>query len=120
VLQRFSAVADFARPRCSLEEREEYEPLVERGTVVYAGVDYGAILQAAEQAAEVLVWDGGNKDTPFYVPAVHLVLFATPIHLPRVLAIRTPTLRVRDGYCDHGESRLEEGLLRRLGALQRP
>lgn len=75
VIQRFSSYEDFDRHRCTLEEREEYEPLVEEGIVVYAGVDYGLILEAAEKEAEVIVWDGGNNDTPFYYPDVHIVLF---------------------------------------------
>jgi predicted GTPase len=75
VVQRFSTYEDFERHRCTLEEREEYEPLVDLGIVVYAGVDYGRILEAAEGEGDVIVWDGGNNDTPFYYPDVHLVLF---------------------------------------------
>jgi predicted GTPase len=75
VVQRFSSYEDFAIQRCTIEEREEYEPLVERGIVVYAGIDYGRILQQAEQEADVIVWDGGNNDTPFYYPDVHIVVF---------------------------------------------
>jgi predicted GTPase len=74
-VQRFSSYDDFARQRCTIEEREEYEPLVDRGIVVYAGVDYERILRAAEQEADVVVWDGGNNDTPFFFPDVHIVLF---------------------------------------------
>ncbi|GEM_PF-3877087 len=75
IVQRFSAYEDFERHHCTLEEREEYEPLVEQGIVVYAGIDYGLILAEAEAEADVIVWDGGNNDTPFYFPAVHIVLF---------------------------------------------
>jgi predicted GTPase len=75
VVQRFSSYEDFARHHCTLEEREEYEPLVEKGIIVYAGIDYGHILEAAQQEADVIVWDGGNNDTPFYYPDVHIVLF---------------------------------------------
>ena len=75
VVQRFSSYADFDREKCTIEEREEYEPLVDMGIVVYAGVDYGRILEAAEQEADVIVWDGGNNDTPFYRPDVHIVVF---------------------------------------------
>lgn len=75
VVQRFSSYEDFARHHCTLEEREEYEPLVEQGVVVYAGIDYGRILAAVEAEADVIVWDGGNNDTPFYFPDVHIVLF---------------------------------------------
>jgi predicted GTPase len=74
-VQRFSSYADFGIHRCTIEEREEYEPLVEQGIVVYAGIDYGKILKAAEAEADVIVWDGGNNDTPFYFPDVHIVLF---------------------------------------------
>jgi predicted GTPase len=75
IVQRFSSYKDFQKHRCTIEEREEYEPLVDQGVVVYAGVDYARILEAAENEAEVIVWDGGNNDTPFYFPDVHLVLF---------------------------------------------
>ena len=73
-VQRFSTYDDFERHHCTIEEREEYEPIVDQGMVVYAGVDYGQILAAAEQEADVIVWDGGNNDTPFYYPDVHIVL----------------------------------------------
>ncbi len=75
VVQRFAEYTDFERHRCTIEEREEYEPLVEQGIVVYSGIDYARILEAAEQEADIIVWDGGNNDTPFYVPDVHIVLF---------------------------------------------
>ena len=75
VLQRFSSYDDFEKHQCTIEEREEYEPLVDQGIVVYAGVDYGQILEAAEQEADIIVWDGGNNDTPFYYPDLHIVLF---------------------------------------------
>ena len=75
VVQRFSTYGDFETHRCTIEEREEYEPLVEMGIVVYAGVDYGKILSAAQQETEVIVWDGGNNDTPFFKPDIHIVLF---------------------------------------------
>jgi predicted GTPase len=75
VVQRFSSYGDFEKHNCTIEEREEYEPLVDRGIVVYAGVDYEKILRQAEQEADVVVWDGGNNDTPFYYPDVHVVVF---------------------------------------------
>jgi len=75
VVQRFSSYEDFEKHHCTIEEREEYEPLVDMGIVVYAGVDYARILREAEQEADVIVWDGGNNDTPFYYPDVHIVLF---------------------------------------------
>jgi predicted GTPase len=75
VVQRFSSHADIASQQCTIEEREEYEPLVDLKMVVYAGVDYEKILRQAETEADVIVWDGGNNDTPFYFPDVHLVVF---------------------------------------------
>jgi predicted GTPase len=74
-VQRFSSYADFERNRCTIEEREEFEPLIDAGIIVYAGVDYGDILNAAQKEADVIVWDGGNNDTPFYRPDLHIVLF---------------------------------------------
>ena len=73
-VQRFATMADLDAARCTNEEREEYEPHVEIGNVVFAGVDYAAILQQAEAEAEVLVWDGGNNDFPFLAPDLHVVL----------------------------------------------
>jgi predicted GTPase len=75
VVQRFSSYEDFEEQQCTIEEREEFEPLVDQGIVVYAGVDYGRILEKAEKEADVIVWDGGNNDTPFYYPDIHIVLF---------------------------------------------
>ena len=75
VVQRFATYEDFDRHQCTIEEREEYEPLVAQGIVVYAGIDYQKILAAAEEEADVIVWDGGNNDTPFYYPDVHIVVF---------------------------------------------
>lgn len=74
VVQRFSRYEDFQRCQCTIEEREEYEPLVEQGITVYAGVDCEKILREAEKEADIIVWDGGNNDTPFYFPDVHIVL----------------------------------------------
>ncbi|MEK7798248.1 MAG: cyclic 2,3-diphosphoglycerate synthase [Acidobacteriota bacterium] len=73
-VQRFAAFADLDRYECTIEEREEYEPHLKSGTVVYAGVDYGAILKEAEREADVIVWDGGNNDLPFYKPDVEIVV----------------------------------------------
>ncbi len=75
VVQRFSNYDDFEKQNCTIEEREEYESLVDMGIVVYGGIDYEQILRRAEKEADVIVWDGGNNDTPFYHPDVHLVLF---------------------------------------------
>ncbi len=75
IVQRYSAYEDFEKNQCTIEEREEYEPLVEQDIVVYAGIDYGKILKEAEKEADVIIWDGGNNDTPFYKPDLHIVLF---------------------------------------------
>lgn len=75
VVQRFASFEDFTAHECTVEEREEYEPLVERGLVVYAGVDYAAILREAEKEADVIVWDGGNNDTSFFKPTVQITVF---------------------------------------------
>lgn len=75
VVQRYSTYDDFKINQCTIEEREEYEPLVEQDIVVYAGIDYGKILARAEKEADVIIWDGGNNDTPFYKPDLHIVLF---------------------------------------------
>jgi predicted GTPase len=70
--QRFATYADLDRERCTIEEREEYEPHLDNGFVVYAGVDYGQILEKAAAEADVILWDGGNNDLPFYAPTLHL------------------------------------------------
>ncbi len=72
--QRFEAFEDLDRHDCTIEEREEYEPHLKNGVIVYAGIDYAAILAEAEQEADVIVWDGGNNDTPFYKPDLWIVV----------------------------------------------
>jgi predicted GTPase len=73
-VQRFARYADLDAADCTAEEREEYEPYLEMGSVIYAGVDYAAILAEAEEEAQVVLWDGGNNDFPFVAPDLHLVL----------------------------------------------
>jgi predicted GTPase len=73
-VQRFASYEDLDRHRCTIEEREEYEPHIDRGVVVYAGVDYEPILRKAEEEADVVVWDGGNNDLPFYRPDLFVVV----------------------------------------------
>ena len=76
-VQRFATVEDLAKHKCTVEEMEEYEPHVVRGNVIYAGVDYEAILRAAEQdpdGCDVVIWDGGNNDFPFYVPDLNITV----------------------------------------------
>ncbi|NLL17504.1 MAG: GTPase [Clostridia bacterium] len=72
--QRFAAYEDLDKHECTIEEREEYEPHIDQGFVVYAGVDYQAILNEAEKEADVILWDGGNNDFPFYQPDVMITL----------------------------------------------
>ncbi|MCP4418613.1 MAG: GTPase [Chloroflexi bacterium] len=73
-VQRFATYADMDKHDCTIEEREEYEPYVERGAVIYAGVDYEAILREAEKEADIIIWDGGNNDLPFYLSDFHIVV----------------------------------------------
>jgi predicted GTPase len=73
-VQRFASRDDLARHQTTIEEREEYEPHLEAGRVVFAGVDYEAILREAEREADVILWDGGNNDLPFYRPDLHIVV----------------------------------------------
>jgi predicted GTPase len=73
-VQRFATLADLETGRCTIEEREEYEPHIRENTVVYAGVDYEAILRQAEQEAEIILWDGGNNDTPFFRSDLEIVV----------------------------------------------
>jgi predicted GTPase len=73
-VQRYAELADLDRYHCTIEEREEYEPHIASGTVIYAGVDYGAILEQAQAECDVLLWDGGNNDLPFYRPNVWIAL----------------------------------------------
>ena len=76
---------------CTIEEREEYEPHLEDGNIVFAGVDYAAILSEAEQEADVILWDGGNNDLPFFRPDLHIVV-ADP-HRPGPREVATTPAR---------------------------
>ncbi|UCF62814.1 MAG: GTPase [bacterium] len=73
-VQRFANLSDLDKHQCTIEEREEYEPHIVRGNVIYAGVDYEAILREAEKEADIIVWDGGNNDLPFYKPDIHITV----------------------------------------------
>jgi len=73
-VQRFADYADLDKHECTIEEREEYEPHIDKGIIVYAGVDYGAILRQAEKEADVILWDGGNNDFPFYKSDLEIVV----------------------------------------------
>ncbi len=74
VAQRFEKYSDLQKEDCTVEEREEYEPFIEKGLIVYAGVDYKKILEQAEKEADVILWDGGNNDLPFIRPDIHIVV----------------------------------------------
>jgi predicted GTPase len=73
-VQRYATLQDLDRYETTIEEREEYEPHITSGTIIYAGVDYGQILQQAQAECDVLLWDGGNNDLPFYKPDIHIVV----------------------------------------------
>ncbi len=73
-VQRFATYEDLDKYECTIEEREEYEPHLDNGMIVYAGVDYEAILRRAEQEADIILWDGGNNDLPFYKSDLHIVV----------------------------------------------
>ena len=73
-VQRFATYKDLDKHECTIEEREEYEPHLDNGMIVYAGVDYGAILKQAESEVDVILWDGGNNDFPFYVSDLNIVV----------------------------------------------
>ena len=73
-VQRFASLADLDEANCTAEEREEYEPHIAAGNIVFAGVDYGVILRTAEREAEIIVWDGGNNDFPFIKPDLHIAV----------------------------------------------
>ncbi|MHA1908069.1 MAG: GTP-binding protein, partial [Candidatus Thorarchaeota archaeon] len=74
IAQRYEKLEDLDKYRCTIEEREEYEPMINMGVILYAGVDYGKILEQAEQEADVITWDGGNNDFPFYKPDLLIVI----------------------------------------------
>ncbi|MFN7991037.1 MAG: cyclic 2,3-diphosphoglycerate synthase [Candidatus Micrarchaeia archaeon] len=73
-VQRFASLEDLDRNECTIEEREEYEPHIRNGVIVYAGIDYERILRKAEEESDVIVWDGGNNDMPFLKPDFHIVI----------------------------------------------
>ncbi len=84
-VERFATYDDLDRYKCTIEEREEYEPHIDKGVIVFAGVDYEAILHQAEQEADVILWDGGNNDLPFYKWDLHIVV-ADPLRAGDELA----------------------------------
>ncbi len=80
IAQRYATLEDLDKYRCTIEEREEYEPMINMGVILYAGVDYGKILEQAEQEADLITWDGGNNDFSFYKPDLLIVI--TDPHRP--------------------------------------
>ncbi|TXT57430.1 MAG: GTPase [Candidatus Thorarchaeota archaeon] len=80
IAQRYEKLEDMDKYNCTIEEREEYEPMINMGVILYAGVDYGKIIEQAEEEAEIITWDGGNNDFPFYKPDLLIVL--TDPHRP--------------------------------------
>jgi predicted GTPase len=80
VAQRFETFDDLTAHDCTIEEREEYEPHLAQGSIVYAGIDYGRILEMAQEDVDIVVWDGGNNDLPFYDPDVHITV-ADPLRV---------------------------------------
>lgn len=80
IAQRYETLDDLDKYRCTIEEREEYEPMIKMGVILYAGVDYGKIIEQAEQEADVITWDGGNNDFSFYTPDLLIVI--TDPHRP--------------------------------------
>jgi len=74
ICQRYEKYEDMDKYKCTIEEREEYEPLISESDLLFAGVDYQKILKEAEKEADVIIWDGGNNDTPFYKPDLHIVI----------------------------------------------
>jgi len=80
IAQRYETLEDLDKYRCTIEEREEYEPMINMGVILYAGVDYGEILEQAEKEADVITWDGGNNDFSFYKPDLLIVI--TDPHRP--------------------------------------
>jgi predicted GTPase len=79
-VQRYGSLADLKKHKCTIEEMEEYEPHIVEGIIIYAGVDYGAILEQAQAEADVILWDGGNNDMPFYKPDLAIVV-ADPLRV---------------------------------------
>jgi len=93
-VQRFGSIADLKKHKCTIEEIEEYEPHIVSGTIIYAGVDYGDILAQAQAEADVILWDGGNNDTPFYKPDLHIVV-ADPLRVGNELLYHPSETNVR-------------------------
>ncbi|MDY6916269.1 MAG: cyclic 2,3-diphosphoglycerate synthase [Candidatus Cloacimonadota bacterium] len=81
-VQRFASLEDLEKHECTIEEMEEYEPHIKMGSIIYAGVDYEAIVREAEKEADVIIWDGGNNDTPFYTSDKEIQIVVVDPHRP--------------------------------------
>ncbi len=119
-VQRFAEIADLRKHRCTVEEMEEYEPHVVRGNVIYAGVDYERILRAAERdpkGCDVILWDGGNNDLPFYAPDLHIVV-ADPLRVGNELTYypSEANLRMAGAVVINKVDTAEVGAINRLRA----
>ena len=97
-VQRFATLPDLDANRCTIEEREEYEPHIRSGTVIYAGVDYEEILRQAEKEADIIVWDGGNNDLPFFHPDLEIVV-ADPLRPGHELTYHPGTTNLHRADC---------------------
>ncbi len=93
-VQRFETLEDLDREKCTIEEREDYEPHIRMGSVVFAGVDYARILERAEAEADVILWDGGNNDFPFYVPDLWITV-ADPLRAGHELTYWPGSVNIR-------------------------
>ncbi|MGQ9477427.1 MAG: cyclic 2,3-diphosphoglycerate synthase [Candidatus Bipolaricaulia bacterium] len=93
-VQRFESYADLDRHNCTIEEREEYEPHLDRGNVVFAGIDYERILRVAEEEADLILWDGGNNDLPFYKPDLWITV-ADPLRAGHELTFWPGSVNIR-------------------------
>lgn len=94
IAQRFETFEDLDRYDCTIEEREEYEPHLHQGSIVYAGIDYGEILARAQKEVDMIVWDGGNNDLPFYLPDLHVVV-ADPLRVGHEMSYHPGEANVR-------------------------
>ncbi len=94
IVQRFATRQDLNKCNCTIEEREEYEPHIDSGSVVYTGVEYERILLEAEKEADIIVWDGGNNDVPFFKPNLHVVV-ADPLRAGHELTYFPSTINLR-------------------------
>ena len=117
-VQRFAEIADLEKHKCTVEEMEEYEPHVVRGNVIYAGVDYEAILRAAEKdpkGCDVILWDGGNNDMSFYTPDLHIVV-ADPLRVGNELTYypSEANLRMADAVVINKVDTADIGAINRL------